>query len=311
MVVAGVFLVARLYPVFHTGLDINVAGNHFNLIAVIGGITILVAAGLALGLAAATEFITAVPCAVIGLWLVRGDGPGALRRVLALALGALAPLAVVAGYNTACFGAPWRTGYSFVTNPVFVAGHARGLMGISWPRPDALALSLFGPSRGLCVLAPVSVFGLAGLVVTMRRADRTPRAFAIALAALLVVNAGYYMWWGGASTGPRHVVPVFAALSIGIAECLARPRWRAVVWLAGIASVLSMAGFASVGVEAPERVDALTGYLWPHLARGDLASLAGASNLGIELGFSRGGSLGLLLAWWLVGGQALMARARG
>ena len=47
MVVAGVFLVARLYPVFHTGLAINVAGHHFNLIAVIGGITILIAAGLA------------------------------------------------------------------------------------------------------------------------------------------------------------------------------------------------------------------------------------------------------------------------
>ena len=47
MVVAGVFLVARLYPVFHTGLDINLAGHHVNLIAVIGGITILIAAGLA------------------------------------------------------------------------------------------------------------------------------------------------------------------------------------------------------------------------------------------------------------------------
>ncbi len=47
MVVAGVFLVARLYPLFHTGLDINVAGQHFNVIAVIGGITIIIAAVLA------------------------------------------------------------------------------------------------------------------------------------------------------------------------------------------------------------------------------------------------------------------------
>lgn len=47
MVVAGVFLVARLYPVFHVGLDMNIAGQHFNLIAVIGGITVLIAAGLA------------------------------------------------------------------------------------------------------------------------------------------------------------------------------------------------------------------------------------------------------------------------
>jgi NADH-quinone oxidoreductase subunit L len=47
MVVAGVFLVARLYPVFHVGLDINVGDRDFNLIAVIGGITILIAAALA------------------------------------------------------------------------------------------------------------------------------------------------------------------------------------------------------------------------------------------------------------------------
>ena len=47
MVVAGVFLVARLYPVFHAGFDINVVGQHVNLIAVIGGITIVIAAALA------------------------------------------------------------------------------------------------------------------------------------------------------------------------------------------------------------------------------------------------------------------------
>ncbi|MEO6156468.1 MAG: NADH-quinone oxidoreductase subunit L [Ilumatobacteraceae bacterium] len=47
MVVAGVFLVARLYPVFHAGLDINAFGQQFNLIAVIGGVTIIIAAVLA------------------------------------------------------------------------------------------------------------------------------------------------------------------------------------------------------------------------------------------------------------------------
>ena len=45
MVVAGVFLVARLYPVFFEGL--NILGSGVNLIAVIGGITILIAAALA------------------------------------------------------------------------------------------------------------------------------------------------------------------------------------------------------------------------------------------------------------------------
>jgi NADH-quinone oxidoreductase subunit L len=45
MVVAGVFLVARLYPVFFEGL--NILGSNVNLVAVIGGITILIAAALA------------------------------------------------------------------------------------------------------------------------------------------------------------------------------------------------------------------------------------------------------------------------
>ncbi|MFZ4812354.1 MAG: NADH-quinone oxidoreductase subunit L, partial [Ilumatobacteraceae bacterium] len=47
MVVAGVFLVARLYPVFYNGFSIAQDGNTINLIAVIGGITILIAAALA------------------------------------------------------------------------------------------------------------------------------------------------------------------------------------------------------------------------------------------------------------------------
>jgi NADH-quinone oxidoreductase subunit L len=45
MVVAGVFLVARLYPVFWEGLDI--LGTNVNLVAVIGAITIIIAAALA------------------------------------------------------------------------------------------------------------------------------------------------------------------------------------------------------------------------------------------------------------------------
>ena len=47
MVVAGVFLVARLYPVFYNGFDIAQNGNSVNFIAVIGGITFIIAAGLA------------------------------------------------------------------------------------------------------------------------------------------------------------------------------------------------------------------------------------------------------------------------
>ena len=45
MVVAGVFLVARVYPVFYEGM--NIYGNSVNFIVLIGGITIVIAAALA------------------------------------------------------------------------------------------------------------------------------------------------------------------------------------------------------------------------------------------------------------------------
>ena len=45
MVVAGVFLVARVYPVFFEGM--NILGTNVNFIVVIGGITIVIAAALA------------------------------------------------------------------------------------------------------------------------------------------------------------------------------------------------------------------------------------------------------------------------
>ena len=45
MVVAGVFLVARLYPVFYEGMSIN--SSSINLLAFIGGFTTLIGAGLA------------------------------------------------------------------------------------------------------------------------------------------------------------------------------------------------------------------------------------------------------------------------
>jgi NADH-quinone oxidoreductase subunit L len=45
MVVAGVFLVARVYPVFFEGM--NIYGSGLNLIVLIGGVTIIIAAALA------------------------------------------------------------------------------------------------------------------------------------------------------------------------------------------------------------------------------------------------------------------------
>lgn len=273
----------------------------------------LVGAGAALGLSMATEFLTAIPAAVVAGWVLWGHQgrAGWLARGVKVAAGAAGPLAVLAAYHTVCFGAPWRTGYHFVVLDTFVEGHARGLMGVGLPRLEALWGLWFSPARGLAVVAPVTVLGVVGLVLAVRRrrSDAALGALGVAFLALFVANSGYYMWWGGASAGPRHLLPVLPALAVGLAALWDGARWRFLVVGLGVASVAVMVLFAAVGVEAPEHGAVLTRYLWPAFAEGRLAAHAGASNLGVRLGLPVAGSLGPLLAWLLLGGRALFTLA--
>jgi hypothetical protein len=57
-----------------------------------------------------------------------------------------------------------------------------------------------------------------------------------ALAAYVIFNAGYYMWWGGWSFAPRHLVPVipFLACCAGLAWLMGGRIWR-VALVAGLA----------------------------------------------------------------------------
>lgn len=264
-------------------------------------------AGACTAAAAGCEYLTAVPGLFLLAWGVADrDVRMAVRRTGQVVIGAAAPSVIVAGYLWVAFGKPWRTGYAHVTDPTFVQGHAQGLMGIGWPDPEALVGLLVGPSRGLLYLAPVAALGLLGLAKVLRREDAGPtRAFALGALALLLVNSGYYMWWGGAATGPRHLVPVLPLLALGLAEWWQQPRLRWVFVPVALWSAATMLTFTAVGLEAPEHRETLFGYAWHHAAHGRFAALRGASNLGIMIGLPAAASLGPLLVWWLLGGRAL------
>ncbi|MCA2980355.1 MAG: hypothetical protein INH41_22695 [Myxococcaceae bacterium] len=272
------------------------------------------AAGAALGLAVTTEYLLALPGAVLAGWVTLGH-PARARptvRVLCLGLGAAGPVGLLAAYNTACFGAPWRTGYHFVVLDVFVEGHARGLMGVGAPTLEALWGLWFSPSRGLAVVAPVTLLAVVGLAVALRRrrTDRALVALTLAFGVLFVANGGYYMWWGGAAAGPRHLLPGLPVLGAGIAATWELRRARPLTAALALTSITVMVLFAAVGTEAPEHAPVLSRYLWPAYATGRLAAHAGASNLGVRLGLPVAGSLGPLLAWLLVGGRGLLRLTR-
>jgi hypothetical protein len=263
------------------------------------------AAGACLALAAGSEYLVAVPAALIGASFVLVTPRGQrLRVLLQIGLGGALPALLVAAYHTTVFGAPWRTGYSFETQPEFVAGHSGGIMGIHLPRLEGLLGLLVSVRRGLFYVAPILLVGLAlAARNTWRRKDWAFGAGLSALGVLLFLNAGYYMWWGGAAAGPRHLIPGMAFAAAGVAFPV-RPhrRWLgALMTLLAAISVANAIAIALVGVEAPERGDVLRDFVWKRIGDGRIAALPGASNFGIRMGLSPIASVLPLLAWITLG----------
>jgi len=270
-------------------------------------------AGACLVLAAGSEYLVLAPAVVVGVWyLVRVAPRQRLQALWNLGLGAVLPAIVLSAYHTAAFGAPWRTGYSFETQPEFAAGHSVGLMGIHLPTPDGLFGLTFSVRRGLFYISPVL---LAGVVLAARRViTRRDWALAAGLSVtmvLLFLNAGYYMWWGGAAAGPRHLIPGMAFLAAGIAFVRTRTAWlRYVVAALAVVSVVNALGIAFVGVEAPERGDVLRDFVWGRMRVGRIAAMPGASNLGLKMGLPPVGSVLPVLAWTGFGFLYLMRLIR-
>jgi hypothetical protein len=256
------------------------------------------------------EYLAVVPALVIGFAILfRLPSRARLRAVLDLAEGAVLPGVVIAAYHTACFGAPWQTGYSFIVHPDF-AGQGKGLLGIQLPSLSVLASLLFGTRRGLFYVAPITAVGLLAMLYGLRKASAdwlVPVGLAV-FGSLLLANAGYYMWWGGAAAGPRHLVPALGFLAVGVAQALAVRRVRYPVLGVALVSMLGMLLLVGVGIEAPEEGNIMLDYAFRSFRAGDVSRLSGASNWAISAGLPPGGSLGPLLAWWIVGGRYL-ARA--
>lgn len=269
-------------------------------------------AGFCLACAPGCEYMTAVPAAAIAaLFLLRSRHRG--HALAQLAYGAVAPVLLVCTYQWLAFGEPWRTGYSFITNPQFRDGQSKGLLGINALRLDALYGLTFGVSRGLFFIAPVA---LLGLVYTVRRAvvrgDWCARVGVIAFFLLFLLNASYFVWWGGAAAGPRHLVPALGFLAIGLGDPLwTRARLPRYLTLAlGAVSIANVAALALVGIEAPEFGNVLSEFAWRRLLTGHISTMPGASNVGFRLGLDVTRSLLIFLGWFFGGLAYILAQVK-
>jgi hypothetical protein len=211
--------------------------------------------------------LTASPacCGVLTLALAARRGAAAFFRTASgLALGGVLGLLPLLVYNHLAFGSPFTFGYSKV---VGYEGMRQGFFGIAWPKPGVVVELLFGLYRGLLPLSPVLVLVPVGLHVMWREPSTRVAAGAIlaVLFSFLWINASYYYWDGGWSTGPRHLVPMLPLCCLALAFAWPRAFWARTVTLVLLAASLVLSLICAVaGMLAPTKyANPLVGHLLP------------------------------------------------
>jgi hypothetical protein len=237
--------------------------------------------GVAAGFAVVFDYPAALAVAACTLAVL------ALRRtaVLAFVAGGLLPLLVLLTYHQLAFGSPLATPYQF-QNPVFTPPSGSLFGG---PSAWVLGVLLVSPYRGLLFYSPVLIAAIVGAVDLCRageddRAQRFRRRVYVAfslgtLAAWLLLNSSYFTWTGGATSGPRFVVPALVLLA-PLIGCGWR-RFPVITSLLLCWSVLNQLAIAAVWILTPERYsNPLMQVIYPRFIRGDFER----GNLGLRFG---------------------------
>ncbi len=212
--------------------------------------------GLLLGLAFLTELTTAVIVAPLVVYFLYVLWTRKLIRRPALwvvpAVGGLIPIMLMVAYNIAVFNAPFASGYEYLVDPVFRAGMANGIMGIQKPSLHVLFYETLFPADGILWQSPVLIMaGVGGYFMVRRKQFLAEFAIAtFAFVAYMLMNAGYFMWWGGWSFGIRLVIPMLPFLCLPLIF-VPKKLFPLVIGLTFI-SVVQMGIVAASNVRVPD-----------------------------------------------------------
>jgi hypothetical protein len=188
----------------------------------------IAAAGTAAGLAVSTDLPLAVPAVLLGLYAA-ARAPR-VRKLVGFAAGGLVGLLPLLLFDTWAFGSPFHLPYSGAAlNPgpggVELSPGSHGFFNLQLP-DVRVAVELLLSQRGLLVLTPIVVAGIAGIALLWRRGLRKEAALIAALCvAELTWNSGHNgteMALGGWVPGPRYLIPILPFLCFALAPALRR-----------------------------------------------------------------------------------------
>jgi hypothetical protein len=167
-------------------------------------------------------------------------------RALWFIAGAVPPALALGAYDWVAFGSPFHLSYRYIANAYTESQH-HGFFGIGVPTLGGLKDVLVG-TRGLLYFSPVLVAAAVGLWLLWRRGIRAEALLAAGVVVLfLLLNAGYFLVYGGGTPGPRFFGPAVPFLALGLPCVLA--RWpRPTLVLAFVSAVLTTVDALSWGV---------------------------------------------------------------
>ena len=176
-----------------------------------------------LGYMVVTEYPTAVLLGILAAYILYVlNKTGQLfdwKIYAAMAFGVVIPLAILLYYNNNVFGSPFSTGYSHEESGAFKAAHQESMMAIGAPDIFVFWYQTFQPAFGIFWQSPILFFALPGWVFMVK--SRKYRAEAIfcfsAIFLYTLMFSGYYMWWGGLSFTPRHLIPILPLFVLPLA----------------------------------------------------------------------------------------------
>jgi hypothetical protein len=210
-------------------------------------------AGLCAGLAVLVDISAVIGVLALGVYAVRHSFRRpfldsfrrpvlpAFRAPLLFAAGVVPAAVLFLAYDWVSFGGPFKLGYDYLANGGFAAGQRQGIFGVTFPSLGAIGDILVGP-RGLLRYSPWLVLAPAGIWAARRRGLRWEIGVCASLVVtFILVNGGRYNPLGGATPGPRYLIPMLPFAAVLVALAPRRARYLAAMLIVPSIALMTLA----------------------------------------------------------------------